>query len=310
MTERDTRSRATSAPGTLVRRVGRLRDRRPALVVLALVGVFALAVIVLAVLAGAQRDATDTLVTPPEEPEGAFQADLAITAVDPQIGELNVRLRLVPLDAGWVEGGLVTRGFRLLVNDIGGQSTYTFPPGDPLRAIDFRVALGGGSVFRYPFDNYEADIVVLAIEGTEASSGEPIDLQTAAVSTLASFDATATSDEDCLGATCLGVEMHRPLPTIGYVMWFVVLVWGLALAGLLMLDTVVRHGIEVPWWSFGYLVGVLFALPPLRASLPDSPPPGGFVDFVAFYWAVTVVGVSLLVCVWLWIRDVRRLSGP
>jgi hypothetical protein len=34
------------------------------------------------------------------------------------------------------------------VNDVGGQSTYPFAVGDPLRAVDFRVALDGGSMFR------------------------------------------------------------------------------------------------------------------------------------------------------------------
>ena len=59
--------------------------------------------------------------------------------------------------------------------------------------------------------------------------------------------------------------------------------------------------------SIGWVVvGVLFALPPLRASLPGSPPPGGLVDFVAFYWAVAVVGLTLLALVWLWVREARH----
>jgi class 3 adenylate cyclase len=44
----------------------------------------------------ARRETTTTVVSPPEEPEADMQADLTLTGIDPQTGELDVRLRLVP----------------------------------------------------------------------------------------------------------------------------------------------------------------------------------------------------------------------
>ena len=39
---------------------------------------------------------------------------------------------------------------------------------------------------------------------------------------------------------------------------------------------------------------MLFALPQLRNGLPGSPPFGSIIDWAAYYWALGLVGVSLL----------------
>ena len=53
------------------------------------------------------------------------------------------------------------------------------------------------------------------------------------------------------------------------------------------------------------IVGVLFALPPLRDSLPGRPPPGTIFDFVSFYWSVTIIGVNLMLVLAIWLRRTR-----
>ena len=53
---------------------------------------------------------------------------------------------------------------------------------------------------------------------------------------------------------------------------------------------VVVEGSPIPFWAWGFMAGVLFALPPLRNGLPGSPPLGSLVDWAAFYWAILVVG--------------------
>jgi hypothetical protein len=66
----------------------------------------------------------------------------------------------------------------------------------------------------------------------------------------------------------------------------------------------------VPLWSVGYLVGVLFALAPLRASLPWSPPPGTLLDFVAFYWSIGLVGITLIVTLFIWLQRAHPAKTP
>lgn len=297
-------------PAATATRRRRIALRRPVVVAAVAVGLLALGLMAVAVLRVSNRDVAEVLL-PPVPTDGAdLRADVTVVAIDPQLGEARLRLVPVVLDPDRAEAGLVTSGFRILVNDAQGEGVHTFAPGQPVQAIEFAVALTGSSVYRYPFDRYEASLVVLAADGT-GTGGDPLVTELAVTSSVIAFDVSAAPvpRDVCPFGTCATLDAARPATTVGYTVWFMVLAWGLALAGLAVLYQITRHGVELPLWVFGYLVGVLFALPPLRASLPGSPPPGGVVDFVAFYWAVAVVGLTLLGLAWLWVREARP-RGP
>ena len=111
------------------------------------------------------------------------------------------------------------------------------------------------------------------------------------------------------------LSAHRPATTTVYASWLMLLMWGLAFTGVLIAWAVVIWQVELPMWVFGYFVGVLFALPPLRDSLPGRPPPGTVFDFVSFYWSITLVGITLILLLVMWIRRARweirhRHRGP
>ena len=102
-----------------------------------------------------------------------------------------------------------------------------------------------------------------------------------------------------------GWDAIRPATTTVYAVWLMILIWGLAATGALIVWAVVIWMVEVPFWAFGYFVGVLFALPPLRDSLPGRPPPGTIFDFVSFYWSVTLIGVGLILLLGIWLKRTR-----
>ena len=103
-------------------------------------------------------------------------------------------------------------------------------------------------------------------------------------------------------------DARRATTTVVYVVWIMILMYGLAISGVLLLWAVVIRRLEVPIWAFGLFVGVLFALPPLRLALPGNPPLGVLVDYVSFYWAVTIVGITLLWLVAVGIRQHRATA--
>ncbi len=306
----DDRRPVRESPWALAHRRRRIAGRRPVVVALVAAGLLSLALMAVAVWRVSNRDVSEALLEAPTETGADLRADVTVISVDPQLGEARLRLVPVVVDPGRAEGGLVTEGFRVLVNDAQGEGTHTFAPGQPVQAIEFSVALTGSSVYRYPFDRYEASLVVLAADGT-GTEGDPLVTDLSLTSSVIAFDVSAATvpDDACGFGSCATLDADRPATTVGYTIWFMVLAWGLALAGLAVLYLITRHGVELPLWVFGYLVGVLFALPPLRASLPGSPPPGGVVDFVAFYWAVAVVGLTLLGLAWLWVREARPRGG-
>jgi len=298
----------TTSPAP-ARRRGLVAVRRPVVVAIALGAVVAIVAVAASAVFVSQRSVTEELVPASPVPGADLRIELSITSIDPVLGEARVRLLPVVLDQERMESGIVREGFRILVNATGGENSHTFAPGQPVQAIEYSVALAGSSVYRYPLDRYDASLVILAADGT-GPEGDPLTVEYSLTSSVLPFalDADALDAADCPFGGCIALEASRPASTVGYALWFVILVWGLALAGLGVILLVARRGVELPLWVFGYLVGVLFALPPLRASLPGSPPPGGLVDFVAFYWAVAVVGLTLLGLVWLWIREARHAA--
>jgi hypothetical protein len=118
----------------------------------------------------------------------------------------------------------------------------------------------------------------------------------------------SVSEDSVLDSPALAVvdlDVVRRPSTTAYAIWVMLLMWGLAVSGVFIVWAVTIWGAEPPMWSYGYLVGVLFALPQLRNQLPGSPPPGTLLDFVAFYWSIAIVGVSLILTLGIWIRANR-----
>jgi hypothetical protein len=53
----------------------------------------------------------------------------------------------------------------------------------------------------------------------------------------------------------------------------------------------------------GWLVGSLFAMPALRALLPDAPPIGSWIDILVFFWVEIATMMALATFVLFWVRQ-------
>jgi hypothetical protein len=53
----------------------------------------------------------------------------------------------------------------------------------------------------------------------------------------------------------------------------------------------------------GWLTGLLFAMPALRALLPGAPPLGSWIDILVFFWVEIATMISLATFVLFWVRQ-------
>ncbi len=297
------------------RRLARLRRRvSPVLVgAITLISVMALGPIValLVVLTGDRGGPADLLALGPALPDDSgVKVTATIISVSPSAGETRVRL-VVGVSGSYSTDGLPAQDLVLRVNDIRGANRYDLPAGQPIDPIEVGVALADGQVIRYPFDRYLSSLVIVAAEA--ATSPEKRLLVPVSVDLLAAVDSfrlTASPSEGLFAqnpeASAIEVEISRAPEVIAYAVAMMLLMWALAAAGLAMAWVVVIWGEEPPFWAYAYSVGVLFALPPLRSSLPGQPPPGTLVDYVAFYWSVAVTALTLIVLLGAWFFQARR----
>lgn len=196
---------------------------------------------------------------------------------------------------------------RLLVRDPSGSQIFEFPAGRPMAPLEVPVRLSGGSPGRYPFDRYDVSVVLAASSGpVEEPRRLPLSVPVDAV--LEGFSVVDAREERVGMAGFLEVraELARQAGVLVWSITFMVLAWALATGAALVTWTSLVYGTELPFWAWGFLTGVLFALPALRNNLPGSPPYGSLVDWIAFYWAVALVALSVVVLLANWNVLVRR----
>lgn len=250
------------------------------------------------------------LADEPGTPPGGAHVVITAINISATTGELRIRALVQP-DPATLRNGRPQQDLVLAVNDVRGQSTAVFPAGQPIVPAEFTLGLEDGSVRQFPFDSYTTPIVTVLSEQTgDTTTVLPVhlELKSSVDGFAVQGNVTAIDQPDQAAVRQAELDAARSTSTIVYVVWIMTLMYGLAISGVLLLWSVMIRRIEVPLWSFGLFVGVLFALPPLRLALPGNPPLGVLVDFVSFYWAVTIVGITLLWLVAVGIRQSRAAA--
>lgn len=262
------------------------------------------------------------LVLVPADPGDVVPADEArpaelvisgtIRAIDAGAGEMAVRLVLSDPDpSGDAEGddlfgpgGVLTDDVALGTNDATGQNLRMLAAGQPPGSLTVTVDLSDSRVTRYPVDRYRATVLLFARRG--GADGDPIPVRFSLRSSDPLFTTEVRNDLTDGETVNLDLRVQRRWTVIGWAAFFVLVCWLLAISAASLAWTTVVHGIAQPGWALGFLIGVLFALPPLRAALPGNPQAGSLVDFAAFYWAVGIVALTLVAMVGSWNMRVRR----
>lgn len=305
------RRRGLRAEDTLVAAWSPERARRLRIVVLALMilGPILGTVFALVLVPGEPAD-----VLTAEEPGAEVEPDQltvsgTIRTIDAATGELSVRLVLSAYPGGGlVEDNVLTEDIRVVVNDeAGGQGVRDLVAGEPLGAVSLTTLLQGSRATRYPVDRYESVIVLAVLD----SEGEPLPVDLSLRSSDPQFSVEVIEDASTDDAVVIRLGLQRRWTVVGWAGFFVVICWLIAISAVSIGWTTVVKGLASPVWSWGFLIGVLFALPPLRSALPGNPQGGSLVDFAAFYWAVGMVAFTLVAMIGSWNLRVRRApSNP
>ncbi|MCB1029226.1 MAG: DUF4436 family protein [Microthrixaceae bacterium] len=285
----------------------RTRPIRNMLIMIVLIGpVLGLGVAVTSIPAGP----TDQVLTAGGGADTDLQPDevaARITLLNPDLGrgELTARVVIQPgSDMISNDDLTLTRTVRVTVGDIAGQPQRVFETGTRIEPITATLQLSGSRLTRYPVDNYLTDFFLLvqrevdpgegrAIEGDPEYENVPI--MATVQSSLSDLRVTGIAEPT--GASQVlttRFELNRPRSVVIFAVTLMGLAWLLALGCVGLAWGVLVRAQEIPVWCWGFYAGVLFALPQLRNGLPGSPPFGSIIDWAIYYWALGLVGLSLL----------------
>jgi Domain of unknown function (DUF4436) len=238
-------------------------------------------------------DPTQVILRQPDPPGSV--AGLGVSATLKQLdttqGQLLVQLTFAP-NLALANGDGLRDTVEVQVNDNTGNGTLTFFRGSTMQPRTATLSITGSRVQQYPFDSYRA---LLNVSARFADSLTPIPVAMDVAAALADFTANASDQRDegtPAARTVVNIDREK-----GVVLWallFMILCWALAVSVASLAYLVLVRTDAVPFWMWGFIIGILFALPNLRTSLPGDPPFGSAVDWGAFYWAVLIVALSLI----------------
>ncbi len=251
-----------------------------------------------------------------DEQAAVIDATGTVRGVDPVTGELALRLRLDRSDTVdraeedthvIAENGTLNEPLTLVVQSANGQFVQELP--ERVAPGTFTIALGltDSRATRYPLDRYRATVFVAVLRPSSDDEPDMVPLRLSLRSSDPGFTVDVVDKPSGDTSTAVAdLRVARRWTVIGWAGFFVLVCWMLAISAASIGWTTVVHGITSPAWAWGFLIGVLFALPPLRDALPGAPPSGSLVDLAAFYWAVGIVALTLVMMIGSWNVRVRR----
>jgi len=252
---------------------------------------------------GVAGEDTTTVIEPQGKVDDAvLLVEATAVGLDLQRKEMSFRLVFRP-SGDIVRGNELTSDVTVFVSDISGSGIREFPTGSTMEPTTVVVDLSG-SQLRYPFDTYDADFGVGAAAGSGTEDPDPLALDLELGVALDQFDVGAV-DRRQDNAVRVELTMERRMAVIIWVLFFMVLVWCIALGGAAVAWFIVVYAKDPPFWVFAFFASILFALPTLRAGLPGSPPYGSLVDWAAFYWSIAILAGALVALLAVWNIEAR-----
>lgn len=163
------------------------------------------------------------------------------------------------------------------------------------------VTLTGGPITDYPFDAYETDMEFGAVQG-----GESVPVRMTLTDRDALFS-LAVDTSEIKGAAVFSAEVARSRSVLVFSVFMMPAMWALAVAVLMGGRHLVRRRMGLTWPALGWMAATLFALAAFRNTAPGAPPIGSLLDYLAFFWAETLIAFCVIVVV---VRAVRAEDPP
>jgi hypothetical protein len=255
-------------------------------------------------------------------PEDHMEAHVRTLSIDPNKADLVLRVEARP--SGVLAGPdslSIARPVRIDLVGALGTASYRYEPGDHISPIDVTVGMTGDPN-SYPFDSYRAPVEV-RVAALSSPTSDPSEV-TSPYPTRMVFDGTLSgySVKARRAAIPAGVDpkltenvlsldlsITRARVTSAFAVIILVLMVLLAGSAVALAVTVTARHRRVEIAMLTWLAALLFATVPLRNAMPGAPPIGALIDVLVFFWAVTLIALSLVTVLVTWIRQRSSVAG-
>ncbi|MFJ6103204.1 DUF4436 domain-containing protein [Streptomyces sp. NPDC092359] len=262
--------------------------------------------VVAAVLCGlwlqfGERQDQETRHTAGTRAPDRIDIDASVQRVDAAGRELVLRLLVTPRGALAEAGGIAPAEELTLQTSSSVRGDIVFPAHRRIGTVDVPVTLTGGSITDYPFDAYDAQMEFGAVQG---GAGVPVRMTLVNRDALFALGVDASEDR---GTAVFAAEVVRSRSVLVFAVFMMLAMWALTVAVLLGGRHLVVRRAGLTWPALGWMAATLFALAAFRNAAPGAPPIGSLLDYLAFFWAETLIAFCVIVVV---VAAVRAEGPP
>ncbi len=236
--------------------------------------------------------------------------DVAVNllGVDPIKGEINLRFAPKP-EGTYAKDDRLTKELKFFTGIESGKAEVTLEKNRIPDTVAGSLSIFNGRVSDYPFDKHSSDFylffsnpkdekeeIPMAINFYGAISGYNIDVD---YIPKAEFE----SSDVYMG---LRVIISRSVITKSFSIFLMISMWLIGLVVFTMTMAVLWLPRPIEFGMFTLIAGMLFALPAVRNLQPGVPPLGGLTDFLSFFWAESLVAISMPILFFCWLTRYKK----
>ena len=165
-----------------------------------------------------------------------------------------------------------------------------------------------GSEFFYPFDVHQANLRVFVDRNRKTKNGDvlecrvPLKLDTS----LCSFEGykviLTPGPDNSPNYVDLQIEIKRTMAIKISTIFISILMLLVSFGFMNMVRKFLKSNASPDIDEMAFGAALLFAFPAIRAIEPSVPPMGVLSDYIGFFWAETIVAISLIVHLYSWIK--------
>lgn len=235
---------------------------------------------------------------------------VALLGVDPIKGELNLRFAPTPKGT-YAKDDRLTKELKLFTGIESGKAEVTLEKNripDPVTGV---ISLVDGRVSDYPFDVHSTDFYLFLSNPKDENEDIPMEVNFYGAVSGYNIDADLiptnefASTDSYIG---LRVKISRSVITKSFSIFLMAAMWLIGIIIFTMTMVVVWQPRPIEFGMFTLIAGMLFALPAVRNLQPSVPPLGGLSDFLSFFWAESLVAISLPILFFAWLTRYKKPS--
>jgi hypothetical protein len=235
---------------------------------------------------------------------------VSLLGVDPIKSEINLRFAPSP-EGTYLKDARLTKDLKFFTGIESGKAEVTLEKNRIPDTVTGSLSIASGKVSDYPFDIHKSDFylfftnpkddkedIPMSVSFYGAISGYNIDVE---YIPKAEFEST----DSYIG---LRVTVSRSVITKSFSIFLMIAMWLIGLVVFTMTMVVVWQPRPIEFGMFTLIAGMLFALPAVRNLQPSVPPLGGLSDFLSFFWAESLVAVSMPILFFTWLTRYKKPS--